>query len=291
MAMTPKAKAAFLRRINKGRRKAGLKPIRAKRAKGHAKAKRAGTTTKRASSKPRRSARSAAQKAATRKMIAARRAQLSGAEPRKPKRKTAAKKGHTMAKKKGKGKKHHAPKKHRRSRRRTVTVTGFRRVTMSNPLKGGFITTGITGLAAGAATGFITTKFLGERSAGLRAGASAALAIAGAMLLKRKPVLADAWAASALGSIGYAFGVNASGGVCVTNKADAIAATAKLPDAKTGTTSTGQQGMGVLVPLPSRGMGVLTAAPGAGQLVGGRRAGMGAPMRSVRDPRALIGMG
>jgi hypothetical protein len=282
-----KAKAAFLRRMARGRAKA--------RRGGRAKSKpRRASTPK--EKRPRKKRRSAAQIAATKRMIAANRAKRRGGKKKRRKsasRTTATGGTKTMAKKK-KGKS--SKRRHHRAkgrRRRSMTITGFRTVRLSNPSLGGMIVPAVAGLAGGAATGLVVAKFLGDRSAGLRALAAVGVSLLGAVMLRKRPQLADAWSGAAVGSIGYGFAVNATGGVVATNKADALALTAKIPDAKTSTppagSSSGQQGMGVLLPMRRPGMG------GMGMLYNNAAArsltGMGAAnsIRSNINPRVLLG--
>lgn len=178
----------------------------------------------------------------------------------------------------------------RRRRSRTVTTT-TRTVRLSNPKLGGMFVSGLTGIVAGAATGLVTTKFLGDKSAGLRALGTVGLAVLGTLVLRKRPVLADSFGAGALSSLGYGFAVNAAGGVVATNKADALALTAKIPDAKTGTAEGGQKGMGVLLPFGGRvaaanGMGVLYNNQAARSLTG---MGANSQVRRPVNPRALLG--
>lgn len=191
-----------------------------------------------------------------------------------------------MAKKRrSKGRKHHHRK--GRARRRSITLTGFRKVRLSNPSFGGMFVTGLAGMAGASATALVATKLLGNKSAGLRALGAVGVALLGGFFARKRPQVADAWVGSSIGTIAYGMTVNATGGVVATNKADALALTAKIPDAKpAAATPPAQQGMGVLLPMNRRGMGVLYNNQAARNLTG---MGAATPVRSPINPRALLG--
>lgn len=164
-----------------------------------------------------------------------------------------------MAKKKGKrGGSRKKLRRSSRKRRMSITVSHPRKVTLINPGPGnimGLLGTGVAGLVGGGAAGLVTTKLLGTQSVGVRAGATIGLGLLGALILKKRPGLATAWASSVIGSIGYGLAANAGGGVVAANKAEAVAQLAKITGSTSTGTSTGTSGMGVLT---RRGIGVLT---------------------------------
>lgn len=183
------------------------------------------------------------------------------------------------------GKKH---RKHRRRSRSTTTITHPRRVVLSNPGPS-FIASMLSGFAGGGISGFVTSKFLSDKGTGVRVGVRVALALGVAMLLgKKKPVLADGFAAGVLGGAGSDLGMTLGGGVVAASVTEANAAIAAINAAaakdKSSSSSSGSAGMGLLYPARKSGMGLLYPASGRGM-----NGVPPIPGRRVLSPQAILG--
>lgn len=144
------------------------------------------------------------------------------------------------------------PRRRRRNSRRatsTVTVANRRRrrnprakrrnpraMRLRNPLGGGVmkavkssaVPMGM-GMLGGATVGFIDAKFL-AKSPTATIASKFLLGIAGALVLRKKPLLAMGWAGGCLGTFGYTFGIKMGGGIVARDASGALAGIAEMAD-------------------------------------------------------------
>ena len=112
-----------------------------------------------------------------------------------------------MARKRRHGKKHR--KHHGRRRHNPAMLKG---------LGGTVMKIGLPAVAAGAAAGFIESKFLGGKSVLIRGLARVGMGLAAAVGLKRNPLRAAAAAGAIIGGIGNEQGIRLGGGLVLSSK-------------------------------------------------------------------------
>jgi hypothetical protein len=90
------------------------------------------------------------------------------------------------------------------------------------------VRTGLPAVAAGAAIGFVDSKFLSDKPMLVRVGGKVALAAVTGLLFRRRADVAHVAMASILGTLGYEGGVRAAGGVVAASKAAGMQQLAQL---------------------------------------------------------------
>ncbi len=244
-----KAKDAFLRRMNRGRRKAGLRAIQRKnpgRGRRKARARRGGRA---------RRALGAVVAVVAKKVR--RRRSGNATNPRRRRRRqlqggtvTMAKKRRSRGARKRRGGRGRRPavvlingkKRHHRRRRNPSFSIGATVREVTKALLPGFI--------GGGVMGFIDSKFLGDKALPIQVLGKLALAGAAGAILRKKPAMAYAAMGAVLGAQGYGFGVRFGGGVVAASKATGMQELAQMA-------RNDQYAMGLLV-QQMNGMGLLT---------------------------------
>lgn len=119
-----------------------------------------------------------------------------------------------MARKRSHARKSNPHRKHRRRHARRHRNPGG----MLKGLPGQALKIGVPAIVAGAAAGFVESKFLGAKSPMVRGLARVAMGLGAAALLRKNPMRAAVAAGAIIGGIGNEAGIRMGGGLVLTSK-------------------------------------------------------------------------